>query len=193
MRVKKYFKRAEDDDADDKDDDKKEGKEDVVTVWTSADDCGYKFQKNETYLVYADDDEETERVDTSICTRTKRLTDAGPDLAYLYFRENGGDAATRLEGFVTDEAFQDVPRNVDAIRSPVPGVILELKAADGSRYTSAGPDGRFVFDGLAEGEYSLTPFAADYPAEVVRLSESIRFSAAKNSCVREILAVPKLN
>ena len=199
VRVKKYFKRGEDDDADSKDgDDRKDGdktgeKEDVVTVWTAADDCGYKFQKGETYLVYADNDEETERIETSICTRTKRLTDAGSDLAYLYFRENRGDASTRLEGFVTDDASQDLPHFVDAIRSPVSGAVIELRSSDGSRYTRTSPDGRFVFDGLAEGKYSLTPFDAGYPADVKPLAPPTQFSADKNSCTREILAVPKLN
>jgi hypothetical protein len=210
IRVKKYFKRSEDDDADSKDDDKKddvnkkdnddkqdddrkEKKEEVVTVWTPADDCGYNFQKGETYLVYADDDEETESIETSICTRTKRLTDAGPDLAYLYFRENGGDASTRLEGFVTDEPSQDLSRFANAVHSPVPGVILELKTDGNSRYAKTGPDGRFVFDGLGEGRYSLTPFGADYPTQVVQLAEPTQFSAGKNSCAREILTVPKVD
>ena len=149
-------------------------------------------RRTKHYLVYADDDEETERIETSICTRTKRLTDAGPDLAYLYFRENGGDASTRLEGFVTDEAFQDLPRFVDAIGSPVPGAVLELKSAAGSRYTRTLPDGRFVFDGLAEGKYSLAAFDAGYPADVRPLTAPTQFSADKNSCVREVLVVPKV-
>jgi hypothetical protein len=206
IRVKKYFKRADDDDVDSKDDDDKDKgdkdkdddkKEDVITVWTSADDCGYNFQKGETYLVYADNDEETDRIDTSICTRTKRLTDAGPDLAYLYYRENGGDASTRLEGFVTDEALQDLPHFADAVRSPVPGVVVELSSEVKSTgvllYARTGSDGRFVFDGLAEGKYSLIPFGADYPAEVVRLADPTQFSVDKNSCAREVLAVPKPN
>jgi hypothetical protein len=44
----------------------------------------------------------------------------------------------------------------DAIRPPVPGAVVELKSPDGSRYARTGPHGRFVFDGLAEGKYSLT-------------------------------------
>ncbi len=63
IRVKKYFKRSEDDGKKDndakQDDDRKGKKEEVVTVWTPADDCGYNFQKGETYLVYANNDEET--------------------------------------------------------------------------------------------------------------------------------------
>lgn len=188
IRVTKYFKRPEDDDKDD-------AKEDdgIVTVWTTADDCGYNFQKGETYLVYSETDEETGRMETSICTRTRRLTDAGPDLGYLYFRENGGNASTRLEGFVTNDADQDLPHLADAVRSPVAGAVLELKSPDGSRYTRTGLDGRFVFDGLAEGKYDLTAFDAGYPGEVRPLAAPTQFSADKNSCAREILVVPKVN
>ena len=197
IRVKKYFKRQDDDDDkdDDKDSDKdKDGDDDhIVTVWTSADDCGYNFQKGETYLVYSENDEETGRIETSICTRTKRLTDAGPDLAYLYFRENGGDASTRLEGFATDDASQELPHVVNSIHSPLPGVLLELKSPDGSRYARTGLDGGFIFDGLAAGKYSLTAFGANYPVEVTPLAPPTRFSVDENSCAREILIVPKLD
>jgi len=192
IRVKKYFKRAENDDADhdDKDDDNVE-KHEAISVWTPAGDCGYDFQKGETYLIYADSDEETERIETGSCTRTKRLTDAGDDLAYLYFRENGGDKSTRVEGFVTDEANQDVSRFEDAIRSPVPDVILELGSADGSRFARAAADGRFAFDGLSEGPYSLTVFAAEYPREVSQLAGPVKFQVQNKSCGRQILAVSK--
>ncbi len=121
------------------------------------------------------------------------MTDAGPDLAYLYFRENEGDASTRLEGFVIDEPFQALSQFANAVHSPVPGVILELKTDGGSRYAKTGPDGRFVFDGLAGGRYSLTPFGADYPIKVVQLAKPIQFSVDKNGCAREILTVPKVD
>ena len=70
-------------------------------VWTDSGDCGYNYQEGETYLVYADEDEETDRVNTSVCYRNRRLSDAGDDLAYLFFYRNGGDESARLEGFVT--------------------------------------------------------------------------------------------
>ncbi len=35
--------------------------------------------------------------------RTKRLSDAGDDLAYLYFYKNQPEASSRLEGFATSD------------------------------------------------------------------------------------------
>jgi len=194
VRVKKYFKRSDDDDdadADKTDDDKDHKKDDVVTVWTPSDDCGYDFQKGETYLIYADSDEETARIETTSCTRTRRLTDAGDDLAYLYFRENGADESTRLEGFVTDDPNQDVSRFVNSIRSPVSNVVLKLQSGDKARYARSEADGRFVFDGLAAGQHSLTAFSSAFPKEVVPLVGPMQFQVEGKSCSRQIVVTPK--
>jgi hypothetical protein len=69
LHVEQSFKRPTDDD--DSDDD------DEVAIWTEVGDCGIPFQQGETYLVYADGDEETGRLQTSRCYRTQRLTEAG--------------------------------------------------------------------------------------------------------------------
>lgn len=201
VRVKKYFKHSDDDDNDNHDDnadagkadddDKDSPKDEVVTVWTPSDDCGYDFQKGETYLIYADSDEETARIETTKCTRTRRLTDAGDDLAYLYFRENGGDESTRLEGFVTDEPNQDVSRFVNSIGSPVSGIVLKLQSGDKTRYARSAADGRFVFDGLAAGQHSLTALAAGFPKEIVPLVGPTEFRVEGKSCSRQIVVTPK--
>ena len=105
LRVKTVFRGEIGDD----DDDKTPAK--TVEVWTAFGDCGITFQTGETYLVYADDDEESNIMTTGACTRTRRLTDAGDDLAYLYFFKNYADNAGRVEGFVTgDLLFLARPR-----------------------------------------------------------------------------------
>jgi len=123
-------------------------------VWTDSGDCGYDFQVGETYLVYADEDEETDRINTSVCYRNRRLSDAGDDLAYLFFYKNGGDESARLEGFVTsDEFYQrdlDKAHDPEKVKLPAAGVILELNSGQGRRYAESDRDGRFVFDGWPE-------------------------------------------
>ena len=110
--------------------------EESVDVWTDSGDCGYDFQVGETYLVYADEDEETGRMNTSVCYRDRRLSDAGDDLAYLFFYQNGGDESARLEGFVTsDELYQrdlDRAHDPERVKLPSPGVILELNSGHAS-------------------------------------------------------------
>jgi hypothetical protein len=164
-------------------------------VWTDSGDCGYDFQVGETYLVYADEDEETDRIDTSVCYRNRRLSDAGEDLAYLYFFQNGGDESARLEGFVTsDEFYQrdlDKAHDPEKVKLPAPGVILELKSGEGPRYTQSDRDGRFVFDGLTGGEYSVSVFDAGYPEVVNLLAGPARVEVEKKGCASRILLVPK--
>src|SRR6185437_1612964 len=69
-----------------------------LDIWTSAGDCGVDFQPGETYLVYALEDEDSGKLETSSCLRTRRLSEENGDLAFLYFLKNGGAASTRLEG-----------------------------------------------------------------------------------------------
>ena len=104
LRVRTVFRGELGDDDDDDDAPPK-----AVEIWTAFGDCGINFQVAETYLVYADDDEESNIITTGACTRTRRLTDAGDDLAYLYFYKNFAENAGRLEGFVTgDLLFQRI-------------------------------------------------------------------------------------
>jgi hypothetical protein len=175
---------------DDSDDEEKS-----MEVWTDSGDCGYDFQEGETYLVYADEDEETDRINTSVCYRNRRLSDAGDDLAYLFFLQNGGDESARLEGFVTaDEFYQrdlDRAHDPEQVKLPAPGVILELSSGQSKRYTESDRDGRFVFDGLAGGEYSVSVFDAGYPDVVKLLAGPARVEVEKKGCARQMMLVPK--
>ena len=169
--------------------------DDLAELWTDSGDCGYDFQVGETYLVYADEDEESGRINTSVCYRNRRLSDAGDDLTYLYFYRNGGDESSRLEGFVTaDEFYQrdlDKAHDPEEVKLPAPGVVLELNSGHDRRYTQSGRDGRFVFDGLAEGEYSVSVFDAGYPEPVKLLAGPARVQVEKKGCASEMLLVPK--
>jgi hypothetical protein len=169
--------------------------EESVEVWTDSGDCGYDFQVGETYLVYADEDEESGRINTSVCYRNRRLSDAGDDLAYLFFYRNGGDESARLEGFVTaDEFYQrdlDSAHDPEKVKLPAPGVILELQSGQSRHYTQSDRDGRFVFDGLAGGEYSVSVFDAGYPEQVKLLAGPARVQVEKKGCASQMLLVPK--
>src|SRR6186997_2980359 len=53
----------------------------VITGWGGGD-CGYGFKLGQRYLVYAYR-EEDKRLSTSICTRTRLLTEADDDFAFF--------------------------------------------------------------------------------------------------------------
>jgi hypothetical protein len=165
FKVKTVFREVEDDDDDGKDKDKDKDDDDKnektpkdLDIWTERGDCGVEFQKGETYLVYAASDEGSGRLETSACLRTRRLSDAGADLAYLHFYQNGGDASSRIEGFVTAKWNQDRAVELDRVESPLPSLVVGLRSSAGVRYARSDADGRFVFDGLAGGDYEVSVF-----------------------------------
>jgi hypothetical protein len=95
------------------------------------------------------------------------MSDAGDDLAYLYFYENQPEASSRLEGFATSDRGSQLAMNPmhepAGIGSPVAGVILQLKSDRLTRYAESDAGGRFLFDGLPEANYELSVFTSGYP------------------------------
>ena len=179
-----------DDDDDDKD--KSKTASEFIEVWNEPGDCGISFQKGETYLVYANDDEETERLETNICHRTARVSDSGEDLTYLNFYQNDALPSARLEGFITSEMNQ---LNLDRfhysgkIPAPVSDVVVELKSSEGARYTAPDTAGRFVFDGLAQGDYQVSVFDGGFPESIDLLSGPKRVRMKTKGCTTTTLLV----
>jgi hypothetical protein len=202
FKVSLIYKREDDNDAKksaakdrtkDDDDDKKPP--DVLDVWTAADDCGYQFQLGETYLVYANNEEGADYYFTSTCMRTKRLSDSGEDLGYLYFYKNQPEQSSRLEGFTTSDrksqlAF-DPMHEPAAIGSPITAVVLQLQNDRVTRYAEPDGNGRFVFDGLPDGSYQLSVFAGGYPKTNQLLAGPRRLNMKDKSCVRQVFVLPK--
>jgi hypothetical protein len=191
LRVRALFKKEGDDDKKSDDDD---SGDDVksLDVLTPFGDCGIDFQVGETYLVYADDDEETGILATDACSRTRRLSDAGLDLPYLSFYKDRKTPAGQLRGFTTfDLLYQVHPREPERIGLPAAGVTLALKSAQGERYTTSNEQGAFVFDGLDQGEYSVTAFAAGFPATKKELSGPMPVHLDARGCAEQVLIIPK--
>ena len=164
-------------------------------IWTPFGDCGVDFQTGETYLVYAASDEETNILETDSCTRTRRLTDAGDDLAYLYFFKDHKNPAGRLEGFATFDTLYQVHQAMrpdpDRIDQPAAGVVVELKSPSGVRYTATNSYGQFTFDALEPGEHTVSGYASGFPETVRLLAGPKTFRTEARSCASQTLLVPK--
>jgi len=197
FQVKTLFKREEDDDDRAKAGaEREEAQPERLAVWTPFGDCGYDFQAGETYLVYANTDEgSSNSLSTDTCTRTRRLSEAGEDLAYLFFYKDRPEASTRLEGFATtDELYRmtyDRLHDPGSIPAPVPGVIIEIQSDGLTRFAEADRSGRFVFDGLREGNYKLSAYAPGYPLNPQLLAGPQAFHAEAKSCALQVLLLPK--
>lgn len=170
--------------------DEDEGK--TFDVWTSFGDCGVDFQTGETYLVYADDDEESNMVSTDSCSGTKRLTDAGSDLAYLYFYADKDSHSGHLDGFATTNQYHQF--DAAHAQQPATGLIVELKSDLSTRFAETGPDGRFSFDGLPPGDYQLFAYAPGYPRTVELRSGPQPVHIEDKACTAATLLIldPKL-
>jgi hypothetical protein len=197
FKVKTLFKNQDDDDDHPAQagKDAKQAEDDELEVWTPFGDCGYDFQAGETYLVYGNYDEgSANSLSTDACTRTRRLSEAGEDLAYLFFYKDQ-PAAARLEGFATtDELYRmtfDRLHDPESIRSPVAGAVVKLESDRLTRFTETARNGRFVFDGLPEGNYQLSAFAAGYPVNPTLLAGPQAFHVEAKGCSLQVLLLPK--
>jgi hypothetical protein len=185
--VRTQFKRDADDD-----DDKKPTAPEFLEIWTGSGECGIDFQAGETYLVYAVEDEDSGKLETSVCMRTRRLTEEKGDLGFLYFLQHAAKESTRLEGFVsTSFADQNLPLYEDSVAAPAPGAILELDTGTGMRYTQSDAQGRFSFDGLKAGDYRLSLLGSGFPRSPRTVVLSRTFHASEGSCARQILVLPR--
>jgi hypothetical protein len=182
----------------DKDDDDQPAKQaqkkelETVVVETAFGDCGVDFQAGETYLVYANSDEGSGTLSTGSCTRTRRLSDAGQDLAYLSFYKENPKEVAQLEGWVTHNEHDslDLQHYRQAIDLPVQGMVIKLESDTLTRYAESDMGGRFVFDGLRHGDYRTSVYSSEYPLDVHLLAGPKGLRIPAQSCGTQILWVP---
>jgi hypothetical protein len=174
-----------------KTDDDDDEKEQSFDVWTPFDDCGFDFQLGETYLVFAKNDESSDYFLTDSCSRTRRLSEAGEDLSYLFFYKNDPKQSSRLEGFATTDLHGDVDfdqlHDPESIKSPVAGAVIELESKQLTRYAVSDKNGRFLYDGLPGDDYQISAFAPGYPVMQKMLAGPQSFHVEGKSCARQIL------
>ena len=126
----------------------------AIDVWTDFSDCGKRFTNGETYIVYASTG--NERLNTAACTRTNRLSEAGDDMVYLHFIQNGGSDVGRIWGYVSHDRREIAgPHTGDPAKAPWPGLPVELSSNWGTLRARANQDGGYVFDGLPAGDYEI--------------------------------------
>jgi hypothetical protein len=120
---------------------------------TSGAACGYQFKVGERYLVYAHGAKEGARLDVSICSRTRLLSQAADDVQYLRSVSKSTPGG-RVYGSITHWE-RDLATRTPRDYGPVPDVLVTLR---GPLNTQVATDehGRFEAAGLPPGRYEIT-------------------------------------
>ena len=116
-------------------------------------DCGYPFKVGESYLVYAYQNSQDNRLYASICSRTRPLSEAGEDLEYIHSLSNATGGGT-IYGVVN--RFRRV--NADVSYQPLgPMGGVRVAVEGGGRSVEALTDGEGAFRvlGLSPGSYNV--------------------------------------
>ena len=131
------------------------GKRVEIRTGMGGGDCGYPFQRSQSYVVYAHEDKDGLLVAT-ICSRTTTVDRAQADLAYLRGLSSSGPF-----GYVYGVAGNgEMPARFDQtlgmwLPSGIAGVTVTLAGSGKSSRLVTGDDGTFRFDDLPPGKYNV--------------------------------------
>lgn len=162
------------------------GVQGVVEVATGSGggDCGYNFIRGITYLVYAHVGKSG--LSTSICSRTRVLSEAGEDLAYIRGVMREPSAAGRIFGDVVYPHDPDGPPGNDS--TPVTGYTVVLSDGKTTRTTTTRRDGTYEFTGVAAGDYAVRVQLPD--AEHAGGPENVRLADPRGCAAADFYVVP---
>jgi len=132
-----------------------QGREVEVVTNASGSMCGYGFERNETYVVYADRSPLDGSLHTGLCSGTKRAAAAKADLEYFQSRATlppGG----RVFGAI-EQVEKDPVRFQDKSLGPALRVPVVVRDGDKSWKTVTDNRGRYEVSGLPPGAYEIQP------------------------------------
>ena len=125
----------------------------VLTGFGDAD-CGFGFRRSRQYLVYAYRSESDQKLHTNICTRTRAISEADPDLVYIR-----GLSKAKAGGTISGEVVRERRNETGGSNGePLAGVKVTI---DGPQKAEAVTDARGAFriEGVEPGEYTVVPAA----------------------------------
>lgn len=85
----------------------------------------------------------------------------------------------------SNEADLKIPRLWWDVPNPVPHLILRLESHGTTRYAGTDRKGEFAFDGLEQGEYTLSVFDQDFPEKERLLNAPRKVTLPNRGCVKE--------
>jgi len=130
-----------------------DGNVEVMTGYGGSD-CGIRLRNGEEYVVYASLDKKTHRLSTTICMRTRKLSEASEDIAYLR-RMHDPQLGRGILGQI--ERLKRLPANGTLTEHDgmLPGARVVIHRGAEHWETRTGNDGQFYVWGLGPGTYRL--------------------------------------
>lgn len=128
-----------------------EGAEVEVITGLGDADCGFGFRRTQQYLVYAYRSED-QKLHTSICTRTRAISEADADLLYIRGLSKAKPGAT-ISGEILKYQRNDEGTLID---QPIAGVKVTISGPE-KREAITNTKGEFRVEGLQPGEYTVVP------------------------------------
>lgn len=122
---------------------------DVITGWGGGD-CGYGFKMGQRYLVYGYYDETGKRLATSICTRTRLVSEADEDFAFIRAMPNKS-ANGLIFGTVGKRNYEW--KEGEEWYKPVPDAELVIEGANIKYEARADEKGSFRVENVLPGKY----------------------------------------
>src|SRR3989442_7043794 len=120
-------------------------------------DCGFGFRQTQQYLVYAYRSENDGKLHTSICTRTKSISEADNDLTYIRGLSKAKGGAT-----ISGEVMKYLRDKQGTLANqPLAGVRVVI---EGEKKFEAVTDakGQYRIDQLPAGEYTVKPVPPEH-------------------------------
>jgi len=123
-----------------------------IDTGSGGGDCGYSFKVGESYVVYAYPQKDVQALSTSICTRTRPLSDAHDDLTFARAAASAAAGGGVISGTVRNRDLRPAnPSRQEIPFAPVRGVAVRVECGDVVHAAETDARGRFEITGLPVG------------------------------------------
>jgi len=129
-----------------------EGAEVEVLTGLGGGDCGFGFRRAQQFLVYAYRSESDQKLHTNICTRTRAISEADPDLVFIRSLSKA-----KAGGTISGEVVRERRNETGGSKGePLANVKVTI---DGPQKTEVvtNAKGEFKIEGVQPGEYTVVP------------------------------------
>lgn len=137
-------------------------------------DCGFGFRRSQQYLIYAYRGQSDQKLHTNICTRTRAISEANPDLVYIR-----GLSKAKAGGTISGKVVRNRMNETGGSKGePLAGVKVTI---DGPQKAEAVTDerGEFKIEGIEPGEYTVVPAA---PQGLATRGDDRKVTVADRGC-----------